>query len=173
MFFALWPDAAVRRRLHDEGGKAHASCDGRRMRRDTLHLTLAFIGDIPPSRLADLIAVGDRVRCAGFTLCLDRIAGWRHNRIVWAGASALPAALAALVAELNAGLAVAGFPVEQRKFAAHVTLVRNARSEFHAIDIASPIEWPVSGFVLVESDRREDGAHYTVMKRWPATVSQG
>ncbi len=170
VFFALWPAAPVAKRLHALGGEAHALCEGRRMRRDTLHMTLAFIGDVAPERLAALLAVGDRVGAAAFTLALDRLAGWRHNRIVWAGAHETPAPLAALVGRLNGELAAAGFPVEQRSFAPHVTLLRNARATLPERTV-DPIEWRVDGFALMESQRREDGAHYTPMGQW--TVSDG
>lgn len=170
VFFAIWPAAAISRRLHKEGERAHATTGGRRMRRDTLHLTLAFIGDIARERLDALRAAADKVAFAPFTLRLDRIAGWRHNHIVWAGATELPAELESLVSQLNAALAEGGFPVERRKFAAHVTLLRNARGEFPAAELDPPIDWPVGEFVLVESDLRPEGAQYTVVASWPGMV---
>lgn len=173
VFFALWPEPAIARRLHKEGERAHAATGGRRMRRDTLHLTLAFIGDIARERLDDLLACADKVDFSPFALALDRMADWRHNHIVWAGASVLPPELESLVSQLNAALAEADFPVERRKFAAHVTLLRNARGELPAADIDPPIDWPVRTFVLVESDLRQDGAHYAVLKSWPATPATG
>ena len=54
VFFALWPDDEIARQFDEAGRMAHQSLGGRRMRRETLHLTLAFIGDVPPARLADL-----------------------------------------------------------------------------------------------------------------------
>jgi len=172
VFFALWPDARVVKRLHELGGEAHAVCGGRHMRRETLHMTLAFIGDVPHDRLPALLAVGDRVGAAGFPLALDRLGGWRHNRIVWAGAHEVPAPLAALVSRLNGELAAAGFPVEQRAFAAHVTLLRNARTPLPERTI-DPIEWCVDGFALIESQRREDGAHYAPIRQWRASGGPG
>ncbi|MBD5803973.1 2'-5'-RNA ligase [Azoarcus sp. Aa7] len=170
MFFALWPAPAVARRLHKEGARAHGLTGGRRMRRDTLHLTLAFIGDVPRERLDELRAAARKLVFSPFTLRLDRVAGWRHNHIVWAGASDLPGELESLVTRLNAALAEGGFPVERRKFAAHVTLLRNARGEFPAAELDPPIEWAVGEFVLVESDPKPDGAQYTVLASWPAAA---
>lgn len=170
MYFALWPAPAVARRLHKEAECAHGLAGGRRMRRDTLHLTLAFIGDIPRARLDDLRAAAGKVAFSPFMLRLDRVAGWRHNHIVWAGASELPEELESLVTQLNAALAEGGFPVERRKFAAHVTLLRNARGEFPAAELDPPIEWPVGEFVLVESDPKPEGAQYTVLESWPGAA---
>ncbi|MCC4116028.1 RNA 2',3'-cyclic phosphodiesterase [Aromatoleum toluclasticum] len=167
VFFAIWPAAVIARRLHKEGERAHGLTGGRRMRRDTLHLTLAFIGDIPRERLDALRAAADKVAFAPFTFRVDRIARWRHNHIVWAGASGLPEELESLVTQLNSALADGGFPVERRNFAAHVTLLRNARGELPAAELAPPIEWPVGEFVLVESDPRPEGAQYRVLQSWP------
>jgi 2'-5' RNA ligase len=169
VFFALWPDAGIAKRLHELGGEAHALCGGRRMQRDTLHLTLAFIGDVSPERLLDLLSVGDRVGAAAFTLVLDRLGGWRHNRIVWAGASEVPAPLAALVGRLNDELAAAGFPVEQRRFAAHVTLLRNARTALPERGV-EPLDWRVDGFALMASQRYADGARYVPLRQWLAAA---
>lgn len=148
----------------------HGLTGGRRMRRDTLHLTLAFIGDVARERLDELHVAARKLVFSPFTLRLDRVAGWRHNHIVWAGASELPRELDSLVTQLNAALAEGGFPVERRKFAAHVTLLRNARGEFPAAEVDPPIEWPVGEFVLVESDPKPDGAQYTVLASWPAAT---
>ena len=172
VFFALWPAAPVAKRLHALGGEAHALCDGRRMRRDTLHMTLAFIGDVAQERLPALFAVGDRVGATAFTLALDRLAGWRHNRIVWAGAHETPPPLAALVGRLNGELAATGFPAEQRSFAPHVTLLRNARAILPERTI-EPIEWRIDGFALMESQRCEDGAHYTPIRQWAVSDGAG
>ena len=139
------------------------------MRQDTLHLTLAFIGDVPRDQLSSLIPVGDGIGPAAFTLSLDRVAAWRHNRIVWAGAERVPEALAGLVERLNAALADAGFPVEQRKFAPHVTLIRKADGDFPRRDIVPPIHWPVRGFSLMESMRNEEGARYVPLRTWFAS----
>lgn len=139
------------------------------MRRDTLHLTLAFIGDVPRERVADLIAVGDGVAeaaTAPFVLALDRVSSWRHNRITWVGPSNSPAALASLVTGLNAALRAAGFPVEERRFNAHVTLLRNCAELGEAGCIDPPLLWPVRSFALMESVRRAEGANYVALRTW-------
>lgn len=166
-FFALWPDASTAKRLHALATDAQSRCGGRAMRRDTLHLTLAFIGDVSPERLADLLAVGDRTGAEAFTLTIDRLGGWRHNRIVWAGAETCPPPLAALVARLGTGLEGAGFPVERRPFAAHVTLLRNSRTQPRTEPIA-PIEWKIGGFGLFQSHLSPEGADYRPVREWRA-----
>ena len=136
------------------------------MRRDTIHLTLAFLGDVAVPRLAALGAVAQSVRGERFVLELDRVGSWRGNRILWSGCAQPPAALPALADALAAGLRAADFELEARAFNPHVTLVRNALRPPQGIEMA-PLRWPVASFVLVASERDAGGAHYRVLGRWP------
>lgn len=165
LFFALWPDDATRTALNHTGKWLHKHWDGRRMRADTLHLTLAFLGSTPTDQLESLFACADGVQADAFDLNLDRAGYWRHNRIGWFGASQTPPQYLELVGMLNAALQVAGFPVDARPHVPHVTLLRNsAGGELPACE---PVNWSVRDFVLVSSRTEADGAHYEVVKRWP------
>lgn len=166
LFFALWPGAATAAALHARARALKAECDGRAMRRDTIHLTLAFLGEVRSCDLAVLSAIAAGIDGARFTLELDRVGAWQGNRILWSRPSCLPPALAALAQTLADRLRAAGFALEQRVFTPHVTLVRNARrappvGETHAL------HWRVASFVLVASERGTAGAHYRVIGRWP------
>jgi 2'-5' RNA ligase len=171
VFFALWPRPAVAASLAASAQMAHALCGGRIMRQDTLHLTLAFIGDVPAVRIDGLLEAASRVTGDAFSLSLDRLGCWRHNRIVWAGASEPPPQLIALVGQLNERLADAGFPLEARDFAAHLTLLRKARCV--ALPAFETIAWPVAEFVLAESQLAASGAAYTLIGRWPLATASG
>jgi RNA 2',3'-cyclic 3'-phosphodiesterase len=175
IFFALWPEAAVARQLHVLGGAAHAICGGRRMRLDTLHMTLAFLGDVAAAQFDAACAAADEVAQklgAGDTpMPIDRLAHWKHNHIVWAGCDEAPAAVATLAATLAAGLRQRGFQLDSRPFAAHVTLLRNARCSGELPPI-TVFEWPVRDFVLVQSHLDPAGAQYEIVRRWAAPSRQ-
>jgi 2'-5' RNA ligase len=166
LFFALWPPAAVARRLHDEALSLQRACGGRAMRRETLHLTLAFLGAIPVSRVAAAEAAADAVSAGRFTLELDRLACWKHNRIAWAGCTRTPEALAGLAGDLARNLCTAGFKLDARPFAVHATLVRNADCAASLPALPSPLVWPVEDFALVESHTGPGGSRYEVVRRW-------
>lgn len=136
------------------------------MRRETLHLTLAFIGGIPAKRLRELAIVAGAIRVPRFDLTLDRLDWVEKKKIVWAGASVMPDVLRELAAELNARLKANGFRTEERPFAAHVTLLRNARCN-ETLPQPGPIFWQVGEFVLVESELKPEGADYHIIGRWP------
>jgi len=175
IFFALWPEAAVARQLHALGGAAHAVCGGRRMRLDTLHMTLAFLGDVDAARFDAACAAADEIAQklgAGDTpMLIDRLAHWKHNHIVWAGCDEAPAAVGALAVELAAALRQRGFQLDSRPFAAHVTLLRNARCGGELPPMAA-FEWPVRDFVLVQSQLDPAGAQYEIVRRWAAPSRQ-
>lgn len=164
VFFAVWPDESAAQALAAAGREAYLACGGRPMRRDSLHLTLAFLGEQPEARIAEARAVADAVAAEPFTLTIDRLGYWRHNRILWAGGDCPP--LVALADALGACLRAAGFVLDERPFAAHATLLRNARCPAVPA-LATPIAWPVTEFVLVESRLSAEGADYRAIGRWP------
>jgi RNA 2',3'-cyclic 3'-phosphodiesterase len=164
VFFALWPAATVARRLHALARTLQRECGGRVMRTETLHLTLAFLGDQTPERVAESIEIARRIEFAPFAVKMDTVGCWMHNHIVWAGCTVPPPELGTLAASLEAGLGAAHFPLDERDFAPHMTLVRNAlrRPAPRAFDA---ISWDVGELVLVVSQRKADGAHYRVLER--------
>jgi 2'-5' RNA ligase len=165
VFFALWPDEALQQRLHDWAAAAQLRTRGRLTRAATIHLTLAFLGEIEPARLANALRAAQTVAATPFFLTIDTARYWRHNRIVWAGTDTPPAVLLELVTQLHRALQVAGFQLERRPFQAHVTLIRNAQTA-PALPLLPPLAWPVREFVLVESQLNAIGARYTVIERF-------
>jgi 2'-5' RNA ligase len=168
LFFALWPDAAAAGKLHEAAKAARAACGGRLMRRETLHVTLAFLGAVAGARVAEAEAAAAAAAAAGatFALDIDRLAYWRHNRILWAGCTAPPAALLRLADGLGQGLREAGFRLDARPFAVHATLLRNADCPAVAPALPETIRWQAADFVLVESHPAPEGSRYEPLRRW-------
>ena len=166
MYFALWPDAATVNQLHATASEIQTVCGGKVMRADTLHLTLAFIGDIPRAQIPQLLLLAGEVSSPAFTLCLDMAALWERQHLVWAGPRQPPAELMDLAGQLSSRLQAAGVPVDRRGFKPHVTLLRRCERAFAERDI-EPVVWNVRNFVLVESLREPAGARYRVLAQWP------
>jgi 2'-5' RNA ligase len=166
VFFALWPDDALRARLDTAAGQLHQVWGGRPTRAASIHLTLAFLGEVPRQRLADLTAVGRTLCSPGFSMRLDEADCWRHNRVAFASASQPPEALVELADALGRELRGVGFRLETRPFKVHVTLLRNARcgQEKPALE---PMEWVAREFVLVQSVLGPQGSAYTILERFP------
>ncbi|HMM47630.1 MAG TPA: RNA 2',3'-cyclic phosphodiesterase [Thiobacillaceae bacterium] len=165
LFFALWPDPTTRRALDRTGRWLQRHWDGRRMRPETIHLTLAFLGATPARRLDDLIACADGVGGEAYELRLDEVGYWRHNRIGWLGAREAPSRHFELVGTLNTALRQAGFSLDTRPHVPHITLLRNsAGGELFA---CTSVNWPIREFVLVQSTLDRGGARYEIIRRWP------
>lgn len=136
------------------------------MHRDSLHLTLAFLGEQSVGRIDVLRSLAEGVRGEPFVLMLSCLGSYQRNRVVWAGPETTPTPLILIVERLGAALRSEGFPVESRPFSAHVTLVRNARQAPSAM-IDPPLRWHVDHFVLMRSRLGSDGARYEEVGRWP------
>ena len=132
-------------------------------RLDTIHLTLAFLGDVEESRLRELKALD--LTGTRHILPIDRARYWAHNRIVWVGPEETPGPLLALANALNRELQTRQFRSEAREFAAHVTLIRNAQAPA-ALPALPPVRWPIEECVLVESRPTGAGRDYEVLARY-------
>ncbi|MHB8666508.1 MAG: RNA 2',3'-cyclic phosphodiesterase [Burkholderiales bacterium] len=168
LFFALWPDSALQGRL--AAWARQVAGRGRAMRRENLHLTLAFLGDTDADLLPEIKSLAAEVRFDPIRLPLDRVGYWKHNRIIWCGAGEEPQALTALVAELRARLTAAGVRHDPKPFVSHVTLVRNAAGLPEA-PAWIPLVWEARDFALVGSTRVEGRVAYAVLQRFAAAAS--
>lgn len=172
VFFALWPDAAVREALARHGRALQRELGGKLTPADAVHMTLLFLGNVAENRLPALQAAPAAVRFAPHAMRIDTAQCWRHNRIAWVGPRETPALLAELVARLEARVAEAGFAFDRRSFAAHVTLLRKAHCR--AFDVPMPaVDWRVEDFVLVRSQLHQEGSRYSVIGRWGASLEEG
>jgi len=151
LFFALWPAPDVAQEI-DAGwaAPAHAHCGGRRMRPDTLHLTLAFLGNVDPGQVAPLKSIARALPVAPGTIRLERYGRFDRPGVVWAGPAEADAALLALHAALWQALAPLGYAPTEPTYRPHVTLLRNTRTD--PPDAPAPLVWHYDRCVLVQSD---------------------
>lgn len=172
VFFALWPPPEIARQLSAVADSFAKTAGGRATRQETVHLTLAFIGDVPLDRLPDLERAARGVHTEAFDLTLDQFGLWRHNRIFWAGCNVVPPALIELASVLGAALQAAGFDVAdaRRNFTPHVTLVRKVKALGASLPPGQTLPWPCPNFVLVRSQLSASGASYQTLAQFPLGV---
>ena len=165
VFFALWPPPEAARQLSAVADSFAQCAGGRATRQATVHLTLAFLGDVTLERLPDLERAARNVRAEAFDLTLDQFGLWHHNRIFWAGCSAVPPALVELASALSAVLQAAGFKVAdaRRNFTPHVTLVRKVKALVAPLPPGQTLPWWCTKFVLVRSLLSATGASYQTL----------
>jgi len=165
LFFALWPDAALRERLQASAAALDRR-GGKPVPADNLHITLAFLGSVDAATRTCLERGADGVRVAPFDLVLDRSGHWPRPQVLWLGCGEEPAGIMALASALQRLQLGCDLEPEKRPFHTHLTVARKVRRG-QSQTLASPLIWPVADFALVASDTRPEGAVYRVLKRWP------
>jgi 2'-5' RNA ligase len=167
VFFALWPDAAARERLAALARDVAHGGGGRPTPAHRLHVTLAFVGDVPVARQPALEAAGAQAARAAppFRLALAVHGGVRHGELAWIAPAVVPPPLVDLRAALDGVLAAADFAVEQRAFRPHVTLARDNRQAFSPPP-DSAIEWTVARLTLMASASMAGGTGYRELAGW-------
>jgi RNA 2',3'-cyclic 3'-phosphodiesterase len=95
---------------------------------NNIHLTLKFLGEMSNEQVAEVSEITNTAAQAHqkFTLDIESVGsfGGRSAKVVWVGAGKGTDALLALQKDLDALLAQAGYPKEEREFSAHLTLCR-------------------------------------------------
>lgn len=149
LFIALWPPEPVRAALarHQQGWGWPRSASP--VRREKLHLTLHFLGQVPRDRLSGF-AQELAVPLEPFELRLDRDELWPGG-IAVLSPSAAPEALRALHAGLHEALKRGQCSPDREALRPHVTMARRAA---HAVrpEPGVDIAWLVQGYALVESE---------------------
>jgi 2'-5' RNA ligase len=172
LFFALWPNDHCRAALAKAAASVVARVDGRPVPPGNLHVTLAFLGNVPGRGLAELVSVGGRGPWPAVDLAFTRIEYWVKPRTLVALPSEVPAAARAMVERLWQGLEPLGFQREQRPWQPHLTLVRRARQTLPGgLDLAPFVAGcgpePAWRLALVESSSNPDGVRYKPLADWP------
>jgi 2'-5' RNA ligase len=172
LFFALWPDPALRLTLGARVATILGPVEGRPQRPDQWHVTLEFMGQVSRERQPALRAAADRVSQSPVTIEYDRVEHWRKPQVVCLVASRVPAGLATLVAQLHAALVAEGFTPDERPFVPHVTLARKVRTAADSL-LDPPFIWRSRGFALVRSVTDAAGSRYEPLHWWNHTVEGG
>lgn len=171
IFFAIWPDKDAQKQLAGLAKqlRLESLCGGRKIKAENIHLTLVFVGKVYPDRLEVLRNVADRAKQSeslAFDLVVDEVRYWKHNRIVYMAPGKVPQELVNLEKALRDAISAAGFPLEQRAYAPHITLMRNAFCPALP-ELAEPVAWRVREWMLVKSEQTSNGSAYTPIGCWP------
>jgi 2'-5' RNA ligase len=161
LFFALWPDGEVVRELEAAANILPLEGASRRVPAGSLHLTLAFIGEVSDQKLAVLQQIGQSIRASHFTAVCDCLQYWPQPRAVVAAVRNAPAALLALSARLQEAVELPQMPLR-----AHVTLARKV-AQPPVLPAMSPIFWRARQFSLIRSQTGGAASAYTVVDTWP------
>lgn len=144
-----------------------AQSNGRPVPTRNLHVTLAFLGEVPEARVDQVKQCARSVATdGGFDLQFDQIEIWARARVLCLTPEHTPDVLQRLFERLRLNLLNEQFEIRHEEYRPHVTLARDVRrrNERTAVE---PIGWRVDEFVLVQSQRGSAGSEYAIIDRWP------
>lgn len=195
LFFALWPDAAMREELAAVARDAVRSARGARpVALESLHVTLAFLGAVPEASVCAVREIARQVAREGgsaavrgepahapleerpemrpeaplaapLDVTLDTLEHWRRAQLLCATGSRKPTRVIALAGRLRAALSAGGFRPDLKPFRPHVTLARQVRSVLTGAPLPT-VTWDFDAFALIESRTEREGASYSVVDTW-------
>jgi len=170
-FVAARPDPATRERLGRLASELQQRTPGgRRLRDELLHLTLAFIGELPQAQAHRASQAMQCLPVTPFDWRLDRVGYFEKAQIVWIAGAARE--VAALAQRVRAELCTLDLPCDPRPFIAHVSLLRDvARSAAgrspDRCAVSGPIEpivWRIDRVELLVSERQPElGLRYRAL----------
>ena len=165
LYFALWPDDGIRLQLSRYRVQLAREGNGRAVFPVTLHMTLAFLGDVDTTLIPIIEKIGSRLEAAPFNYAVNMAGCFPKARVAWLGSKETPWHLFELQKNLQSLLAQATLGHDTRTFRPHVTVVREIETPFADRAIA-PVRWPVDHFCLVSARTAASGPEYEVLNTW-------
>lgn len=148
---------------------------------DGIHLTLKFLGNISPLKVADVSKVmkDASVGTSTFSLTVSGLGAFpnlQRPRVLWVGVGGELDKLVTLQQRIDSGLGVLGFAPEKRPFAPHLTLARlregtspDRLREFGALVAKKPMavgyDFVVNSINLMKSVLMPTGAVYNCLTK--------
>ncbi len=165
LFLACWPDQSLQELLYDLAKQLQLKQGGRRTKKENIHLTLVFLGQVHQQKEQNLRKRLRLLDIKQFDLELDHTGSFTHCRINWVGPSSRPSGLNELQSVLKRISHEAGVSSDNRPYRPHISLLRDAAT--HAGHAIKPVHWKVKKYCLIESTLRRTGVEYNVVEEFP------
>lgn len=171
LFFALWPDQAVREKILSCSQAIIRSRHGRQVADYNLHMTLHFIGNTGIENMQCLDLQARKVSSPPFKLIIDKIGYFRKPGIIWLGCHTIPTALSQLHADLAARLSKCDYQPDERVYRPHISVFRKASLAGKTL-MDKPFSWQPDSFSLIQSSQDSNGVKYTEIRKYPFQDNQ-
>lgn len=165
LYFALWPDDGIRLQLSRYRLQLAREGNGHAVFPVTLHMTLAFLGEVDTALIPVIEKIGSSLVGSPFNYHVNMAGCFPKARVAWLGAKEAPWHLFELQKNLQSLLAAAQLGHDKRTFRPHITVVRDIETPFAERAIV-PVRWPVDHFCLVSARSESAGPQYEVLKNW-------
>lgn len=165
LFLAINFDARTKEQILSVQGRLRELGRGRFSHPENLHLTLAFLGEVEPGRVAAIRTAMDGVVVPPMELTFDQMGCFRREEddIWWLGL-APNRALADLQKELSDSLRGRGFALENHRYVPHITLARQVRLRTEPDEralLGTPFTAKADAVSLMRSERVNGKLTYT------------
>ena len=167
LFIAINFDEETKNRIIEVQDRLRTLGKGNFTRKDNMHLTLAFLGEVPGSDLDALKGVLDKLEVPEMNLEFSRTGCFKKDSELWWIGLKDNKDLSKLQGSLIELLKDAGFSPDNKKFKPHITLAR----EMHIGDVSSkeilpkPFGTKISSVSLMLSHRPNGKLTYTELYR--------
>ncbi len=139
----------------------------RPVKTEQMHITLAFMGEVPASEIEKVKSIGEKAAAAvtEFNLAISDSAVFPESgdpKVLYAqadGGESLLSLVDALRGPLDA-------LADQKKFKPHLTLARSRGERARKVIRRFRGSWPVQGFALFRSNLGENGPHHELLHRY-------
>lgn len=182
VFIAIDIDEVIKQDLADLQSELQGKADIKKgdakwVNPGNVHLTLKFLGETKDAQVVEVCDIAKDVasRHRRFDIDVERVGyfGGRSARVLWVGAGHDCSELLELQQDLEKQLAEAGWPKENRKFSAHLTLcrIRNSKAGFKLAQLAEEYKDFKIGTIsadaisVYQSELTPKGPIYTVLGR--------
>ena len=183
VFIAIDIDEVIKQDLADLQGKLQPGADVKKgdvkwVNPNNMHLTLKFLGEVKDAQAVEVCNVAKDIASQHehFDIEVETVGyfGDKSAKVLWIGAGRDCDGLLALQQDLDEQLAQAGWPEENREFAAHLTLcrVRNPQAGFKLAQLADQYKDFKLGTIaadavtVYQSELTPSGPVYTVLGRY-------
>ncbi|HEX2728218.1 MAG TPA: RNA 2',3'-cyclic phosphodiesterase [Rubrobacteraceae bacterium] len=173
-FAAIFPPRGIQEALHRAALALPVEEAVRYVRPENIHLTMKFLGDVQPERLAGveetLASVGERHE--PFEVALAGVGAFpsmRRGRVLWVGVSEGSERLSEIATDMEDVLESLGFEREPRAYRPHATLGRARGRPFVLGETAAleKLTFRAETLTLVQSLLRKAGATYEPLGVYP------
>lgn len=170
VFFAACPPYRICKQLIHQAEMLQPAYGGHCVKIPNIHLTLAFLGNVPLNRIDVLHKIMQTLSAQEFDLTFDEICYWKHHKVIFARPEKSPAELLSLVNLLKTALGITGFRFDNRTYKPHITLIRKANPSA-VTRLNKPVHWHVSEWSLLQSRQTGYGVEYVPLGLQPLEQS--
>lgn len=175
LFFALQPQPAEQAAIltallplvHALGARSTPQAD--------LHLTLAFLGEVPADAMPVLQHAAADAATGPFALQLCCVDYWARPGVLCLlpEETAISRSIRQLARTLGDAAQIAGKATDDKPFRPHVTVARKVPRVAPQMSswpqpLRTPLPFTAHGFVLMESTSQQEGPRYKVIHSWPS-----